>query len=312
MYFLCFQCATFYLHAFSLFLLCFVFTGWLHFQSPACITSEKKYNDCTSDNTVRKTVKGKVKSTCTSTDALNLLADLALSNDKVPPQPNQAPERTPKESAKKCDLSKSLSSADQESVLHALLRNPAARHLQPPESPSKCSLVAKNNLVSLISEDHAYSLPPSSLLLDLSGTTFQVPPLSGSTRLLNHHQTMYGDGTKTLHPSDSIGDMSEHSKTSEYLHKNRRKLKLFRTFIMKETSIQVTRKWEENYNFDLDSKFTSDPKDKVIIRALHGYVHFPWRIKELYFDILLKLTRTPDCCFLHFQQALGFFHARHC
>ncbi|XP_054896948.1 uncharacterized protein tasor2 isoform X2 [Poeciliopsis prolifica] len=270
---------------------------WLHFQTPACFTSEKKYNDCTSDKTVRKTVKEKMKSTCTSTDALNLLADLALGNDKIPPQLSQTLERTPEDSAKKCDLSKSLSSADQESVLHALLKNPAARALQSLESPSKCSLVTENNLVSLISTDHAYSLPPSSLLLDLSGTTFQVPPLSGSTRLLNHHQSMYGDGAKTLHPSVSTGDINEHSKTPENLQKHRRKLKHSRTFVMKEKSIQVTRKWEENYNFNLDSRFTSDAKDKVIIRALHG----PWDF---------SIQDTAEEVRLIFHMWIGLFYSR--
>uniref|UniRef100_A0A3B3WS58 Uncharacterized protein n=1 Tax=Poecilia mexicana TaxID=48701 RepID=A0A3B3WS58_9TELE len=270
---------------------------WLHFQTPACFTTEKKYNDCTSDKTVRKTVKEKMKSTCTSTDALNLLADLALSNDKVPPPSSQALESAPKDSVKKCDLSKSLSSGDQESVLHALLRNPATRALQSLESPSKCSLVAENNLVSLISEDHAYSLPPSSLLLDLSGTTFQVPPLSGSTRLLNHHQSMYGYGAKTLHPSVSTGDISEHSKTPENLQKHRRKLKHSRTFVMKEKSIQVTRKWEENYNFNLDSRFTSDAKDKIIIRALHG----PWDF---------SMQDTAEEVRLIFHMWIGLFYSR--
>ncbi|MEQ2303478.1 hypothetical protein AMECASPLE_017393 [Ameca splendens] len=237
---------------------------WLHVQTPAGFTSEKRYNDCTNDNTVRKTVKEKMKSTCTSTDALNLLADLALSNDKVQPQPNQALERTLKESMKKCDLSKGLSSSDQESVLHALLRNPSAKALQSPESSSACSSVADNELVALISKDHSYSLPPSSsLLLDLPGTTFQ--------------------------------DIGEHNITSEYVKK--RKFKCFRSFVIKEKSIQVTRKWEENYNFNLDSRFTSDPKDKVVIRALHG----PWNF---------TLQDTIEEVRLIFHMWIGLFYSR--
>ncbi|MEQ2224317.1 hypothetical protein ILYODFUR_006230 [Ilyodon furcidens] len=269
---------------------------WLHVQTPAGFTSEKRYNDCTNDNTVRKTVKEKMKSTCTSTDALNLLADLALSNDKVQPQPNQALERTLKESMKKCDLSKGLSSSDQESLLHALLRNPSAIALQSPESPSACSTVADNELVALISKDHSYSLPPSSsLLLDLPGTTFQVPPLSGSTRLLNHHHTMYANGDKILHSSVNMEDISEHNITSEYMKK--RKFKCFRSFVIKEKSIQVTRKWEENYNFNLDSRFTSDPKDKVVIRALHG----PWNF---------TLQDTIEEVRLIFHMWIGLFYSR--
>ncbi|MED6257071.1 hypothetical protein ATANTOWER_009006 [Ataeniobius toweri] len=269
---------------------------WLHVQTPAGFTSEKIYNDCTNDNTVRKTVKEKMKSTCTSTDALNLLADLALSNDKVQPQPNQALERTLKESMKKCDLSKGLSSSDQESVLHALLRNPSAKALQSPESPSACTSVADNELVALISKDHSYSLPPSSsLLLDLPGTTFQVPPLSGSTRLLNHHHTIYDNGDKILHSSVNMEDISEHNITSEYVKKQ--KFKCFRSFVIKEKSIQVTRKWEENYNFNLDSRFTSDPKDKVVIRALHG----PWNF---------TLQDTIEEVRLIFHMWIGLFYSR--
>ena len=260
-------------------LLCFVFTGWLHFQTPACFASENlKYNDCTRDNSVRKTVKEKSSSACSSTDALNLLADLALSasKDQVPPQPDPALEREPETSLKKCDLTKDLTTAEQESVLHALLRQPAARPIQPVESPAPSHLVGGSELVDLVSKEHAYSLPPSSsLLLGLSGTPFQVSPISGSTRLMHHHQTMYGDGIKTLLPSVDLEDRSEH-RTPEYLKKQRvrrRKFRQSRTFVCKDGSIQVTKQWKENYDFNLDSKFTSDSKDRGIIRALHGYVH---------------------------------------
>lgn len=265
---------------FLFFLLCFVFTGWLHFQTPACFASEKlKYKECSRDNSVRKTVKEKMNSACSSTDALNLLADLALaSNDQVPPQPDPALEREPETSLKKCDLTKDVTSAEQESVLHALLRQSAARPVQPLESPSPSHLVGGSELVGLVSKEHAYSLPPSSsLLLGLSGTPFQVSPLSGSTRLLHHHQTMYGDGIKTLHTSVGHEDRGEHNhRTPEDLKKHmvrRRKFRHSRTFVNKDGSIQVTKQWKENYDFNLDSKFTSDPKDKAIIRALHGYVH---------------------------------------
>ena len=264
------------------FLLCFVFTGWLHFQTPACFASEKlKYKECTRDNSVRKTVKEKMNSACSSTDALNLLADLALSanNDQVPPQPDAALERKPETSLKKCDLTKDVTSAEQESVLHALLRQPAARPMQPPESPSPSHLVGGSELVALVSKEHAYSLPPSSsLLLGLPGTPFQVSPLSGSTRLLHHHQTKYGDGIKTLHPCVGQEGRSEepNHRTPEYLRKQmarRRKFRHCRTFVDKDGSIQVTKQWRENYDFNLDSKFTSDPMDRTIVRALHGYVH---------------------------------------
>lgn len=258
------------------FLLCFVFTGWLHFQTPACYTREKvTENDCSSDNTVRKTVQEKMKSACSSTDALNLLADLALSvsYDQVTLQPNEALDKNPNESLKKCNPKEGLSSVEQESVLHALLKTPVAKVIQPVKSSSRSSSLGDNELFALISKEHNYSLPPSScLLLDLPGPTFQVLPVSGSTRLLNHHESMYGSGAKTLHPSVIQDDTCEYIRTSEYSQSHKQKFKYSRTSVIKDGSIKVTRKWQENYNFNLDSRFTSDPKNRVVIRALHGYV----------------------------------------
>ncbi|XP_051238902.1 uncharacterized protein tasor2 isoform X2 [Dicentrarchus labrax] len=272
---------------------------WLHFQTPACFASEKlKYKECTRDNSVRKTVKEKSSSACSSTDALNLLADLALSasNDQVPPQPEPALEREPETSLKKCDLT--LTSAEQESVLHALLRQPAARPIQPHESPSPSHLVGGSELVGLVSKEHAYSLPPSSsLLLGLSGTPFQVSPLSGSTRLLHHHQTMYGDGIKTLHPCVDQEDGSEHNSRFKKHMVRLRKFRHSRTFVNKDGSIQVTRQWKENYDFNLDSKFTCDSKDKAIIRALHG----PW-------DYTIQDTNEEVRLIVHMW--IGLFYSR--
>lgn len=273
------MCYSFFMQ-FLFFLLCFVFTGWLHFQTPACFASEKlKNKECTSDNAVRKTVKEKSSGACSSTDALNLLADLALSanNEQVPLQPDPA-QKKPETSLKKCDLTKDVASGEPESVLHALLRQPTARPMQSLESPKPNHLVGGSEMVGVISREHAYSLPPSSsLLLGLSGTPFQVPPLSGSTRLLHHHQTMCGDAIKTLHPSVDQEDISEHNhRTPEYLKKymvRRRKFRHSRTFVNKNGSVQVTKQWKENYDFNLDSKYTNDSKDKTIIRALHGYVY---------------------------------------
>lgn len=211
---------------------------------------------------------------------MSLLADLALSanNDQVPPQPDPALERKTETSLKKCELSKDHTNAEQESVLHSLLRQPAARPMQPLESTSPNHLVEGSEWVGLVSKEHAYSLPPSSsLLLGLPGTPFQVSPLSGSTRLLRHHQTMYGNGIKTLPTSVGQEDGSEQNhRTPEYLKKHmvrRRKFRHSRTVAHKDGSIQVTKQWKADYDFDLDSKFSNDSKDRTIVRALHGYVH---------------------------------------
>lgn len=253
----------FYLHAVSLFFppFCFVSTGWLHFQTPAFNDSDKvQNNDCTRDMSVRKTVEKDMNSSCSSTDALNLLADLALSvsNDQVLLQPNPSVERE----LERCDLAESLPRSEQESVLHALLKNPAVSHKQPLEPSPPAPLMKDNEVVDLVFAEHAYSQPPSSSpLLGLSGT-----PLGVSTRVLQD-QSKCADEDRTL-PTSAV---PEH-KASDYLHKHKQKFRNFRSVFIKEGSIQVTRQWQEHYDFNLDSKFTSDPKITVVTRALHGYV----------------------------------------
>uniref|UniRef100_A0A3Q1J401 Uncharacterized protein n=1 Tax=Anabas testudineus TaxID=64144 RepID=A0A3Q1J401_ANATE len=256
------------------------------------------------DNSVRKTVKEKMNSACSSAEALNLLADLALNatNDQVPQQPDPALERKPETSFKKCDITKDVTSAEQVSVLHTLLRQPAARPIQPLESTSSSHPVEGTELIDLISKEHAYSLPPSSsLLLGLPGTPFQVSPISGSTRLLHHHQEFYGNGIQTLHPFVCQEDRGEHNhRTPEYLKKpvvHRQKFKYSRTFVNKDGTIQVTRQWKENYDFTLDSTFTSDSKDRTIIRALHG----PW-------DFSIKDTSEELRLIVHMW--IGLFYSR--
>ncbi|XP_047452037.1 uncharacterized protein tasor2 isoform X2 [Mugil cephalus] len=132
-------------------------------------------------------------------------------------------------------------------------------------------------------------------------TPFQVSPLSGSTRLLHHHQTMYGDGIKTLHTSVSQGDRSEiNDRTPEYPKKHkvrRRKFRYSRTFVNTETSVQVTRQWQGNYDFNFDSKFTSDAKEKTINRALHG----PW-------DFSIQDTNEEVRLIIHMW--IGLFYSR--
>ncbi|XP_039990013.1 uncharacterized protein tasor2 isoform X2 [Xiphias gladius] len=278
---------------------------WLHFQTPACFAAEKlKYKECTRDYSFRKTVKEKTNSSCSSTDALNLLADLALSasHDQVPPQPDPALERKPETRLKKCGHTKDVASAEQESVLHALLRQPAARPVEPLESPSPSYLVGDSELVGLISKEHAYSLPSSSpLLLGLLGTPFQVSPLSGSTRLLHHHQQLCGDGIQTLHPSVCQEDRGERNhRTPEYLKKHmvcRRKFRHSRTFGNKDGAVQVTREWNENYDFNRDSKFACDSNDRAIIRALHG----PW-------DFSIQDTAEEVQLIVHMW--IGLFYSR--
>lgn len=223
-----------------------------------------------------KSAKGKSNSASSSTDALNLLADLALSAtfDQAQPQLDRALERKPEKPLRN-DV---VTSVGQESVLHTLLRQRAARPIQLPESPSPSHLVGSSEWNGLISAEHSYSLSQSSaLLLDLSGPPFQVSgppfqvsPLSGSTRLLQPHQTMNCRGTKT--PGSPVEDKSEHNQ-GKHLKKHmvcRRKLRRSRTFENKDGSIQITKHWKEKYDFNRDSRFTNDPEYRTICRALHG------------------------------------------
>lgn len=222
----------------------------------------------------------KEESACTPTDALNLLADLALSvnSDQVVAQPDQALESKPERRLKKCNFAQDVVSTEEESGLHMLTQS-AARPIEPHESPSPSHVLEGSELAGLITEEHAYSLRPSaSLLMTLSGTPFQVSPLRGSTRLLHHHQTMVNcDGFKYLQPIADQENKNEHNHKTlahgEKLMVHRRKLRKFRTFIIKDGSLQVTRYWKRNYDFDRDSKFTNDSTLRSICRALHGYVY---------------------------------------
>ncbi|XP_040894265.1 uncharacterized protein tasor2 isoform X2 [Toxotes jaculatrix] len=132
-------------------------------------------------------------------------------------------------------------------------------------------------------------------------TPFQVSPLSGSTRLLHHHPQLHGGGIQTLHPSVCQNDRGEcNHRTSEYLKKHlvrRRKFRHSRTFVNKDGSVQVTRQWKENYDFNRDSKFSSDSKDKAILRALHG----PW-------DFSIQDTTEEVQLIVHMW--IGLFYSR--
>ncbi|XP_053282485.1 uncharacterized protein tasor2 isoform X2 [Pleuronectes platessa] len=250
---------------------------WLHFQTPNRLPTDKlKPKEGSRDNSVRKTDMEQLNNACSSTEALNLLADLALSAsiDKVPPQP--ALEGKPETSFKKCGLRKDVPSAGQESLLHSLLRQPAAKFIQPLETSSSSPPVEDRELVGLISKEHGYSLPSSfSLLLGLPGTTFRVTPLNGSTRLLHHQQHLSRD--HTVGPTFGQEDRHErnHYGTSEFQKKcleRREKFRHSRTIVNKDKSVSVTRQWKENYDFSRDSKFASVSKGRAVVRALHG----PW------------------------------------
>ncbi|XP_054632482.1 uncharacterized protein tasor2 isoform X2 [Dunckerocampus dactyliophorus] len=218
----------------------------LHFQTPS--------NETCKQSSRHNALQKNIHTSNRSTDALNLLADLALgaANEQVAPQPGEE---------QKGDNAKDVASANQVSLLHALLRKPFYKPTQPLESSAHAEGM---ELVSLLCKEHAYSLYPS---VGLPVTPFQVSPLSGSTGLLYHHQTMYGiEACFSDHHSENS------HMTSKHVKKRMKMFKRYRSFVDQGGSVQVTRQWKEKYDFNRDSRFSVESKNRSIIRALHG----PW------------------------------------
>lgn len=235
----------------------FVFTGWLHFQSPTCPEGEGLENK---EAHLDREEQG---SSCSPTDGLNLLADLALcaTSNQLPLQPKQTPERVLTNLSSHNDDG----AAEQQTVLHSHLRQPAARPIQNIESPPPVNHVGEGELAGVITKEHAYSMHPStSLLLGFSTMPFQVHPLSGCTRLLRHHQNQHLPVDQEEESTPQTSECTENHTPG--------RLKGSRNFTVKDGSVQVTKRWKRNYDFSLDSKFSNDPQFRTICRALHGYV----------------------------------------
>ncbi|XP_014003202.2 uncharacterized protein isoform X2 [Salmo salar] len=306
---------------------------WLHYHTAASFEKEKVAQPMSSqlltlNPDVRRVVsrgrprtvkKDASDASCPPADALTLLADLALStsNDKVLEQQSDhlalqqqecCPSLVISDNSVKDGGSPHEPDGEPESVLHALLKQPSAARLKlPPQSPSpKGLVVGSGERVVLVSQEHSYSLPPSSsLLLGLSGSTLQVPISEG---LQPHRKDMvYDDGTQALRAvlcqeqdqnRKELGE--EPGMAPESMMKGigrRQKFRRLRRFIEKDSSVQVTRLWKENYDFNSDSKFTNDPMDKTVIRALHG----PW-------DFNIDDTNEQVQLIIHMW--IGLFYSR--
>ncbi|XP_031656892.1 uncharacterized protein LOC109867239 isoform X2 [Oncorhynchus kisutch] len=295
---------------------------WLHYRSPAALERETvaiSSQLVTLDPDVSRVVsrgrpcEGASAVSCPPAESLTLLADLArsTSNDKVLEQQSDPkalekqddhPSLVISDNSVKDGISPHDPDGEREFVLPALLKHPSAARLKlPPQSPSpKGLVVGSGERVVLVSQEHSYSLPPSSLLLGLSGSIVQVPISEG---LQQHRKDIFADGTQTLRAvlcQQKDQNRKEPGLARESLSKGigcRQKFHRFRRFIEKDGSVQVTRLWKENYNFNSDSKFTNDPKDKTVIRALHG----PWD-----FDI----TDTKEQVQLIIHMWIGLFYSR--
>lgn len=203
-------------------------------------------------------------------DALSLLADLALSNSKTLSDLEAKPGWETPAGVK--------AGASPESVLHALLQCPSTRFKLPPRSPFPEGLIVTGELLLEISKEHSYS-QPTSLLSGLSGTCPQVystpveSPLSLKTGIhlnlpmdaaIPFCQKGVKTGWKSLIPPN--GALPSNSKTKM------RRSKIFqnRRVFEKNGSIEVERIWRETYEFKYDSRFANDGLDKTVVRALHG------------------------------------------
>uniref|UniRef100_A0A3B3R064 Transcription activation suppressor family member 2 n=1 Tax=Paramormyrops kingsleyae TaxID=1676925 RepID=A0A3B3R064_9TELE len=221
-----------------------------------------------------------------SPDALTLLADLALSasDDKL------LQGLSPVLGAKLAPGGQNCGTGTDDdtvagSVLHSLLGHPlpkrrprrTKRHF-PIKSPSPKGVIVTGELVLVISKEHSYSLPPSCLLLGVSGVFSQVPPPvpSGQTdsHCGNSPIVVEKGGTSPCQEVRSAQEMQRlPAESSNCNSKGRRKTcRCWRRVVEVDGLLRITRLWKEKYEFCLDSKYTNNPLDKAVTRALHG----PW------------------------------------
>ncbi|CAM4718392.1 unnamed protein product [Leuciscus chuanchicus] len=236
-------------------------------------------------------------------DALSLLADLALgaSNDKMLSNLEANPGQEALDGMK--------GSGSPESVLHALLRCPSGRFKLPPRSPFPEGLLVTGELILEISKEHSYS-QPTSLLSGLSGTSPQVSYPSGCvdsalSLKTGHHLNLPKDAAPSCHQEEGGKTEWKHlissDRTMLLIPKMKARKSRFlrnRSIIEKEGKIQVTRIWEEDYDFKFDSKFTNDNIDKTVTRALHGKWNF--NIEDTFEDVHII-----------FHMWIGLFYSKH-
>uniref|UniRef100_A0A3Q2YXX7 Uncharacterized LOC109522957 n=1 Tax=Hippocampus comes TaxID=109280 RepID=A0A3Q2YXX7_HIPCM len=262
-------------------------TWWMHFQRPS--GADDAVKERLRDDSLRK----KSPTSNASTDALNLLADLALGADRhqVPSQSDRDVARPPRSDLRKNGLPQNAAGAGQASVLLTPRGQPGpARSASPPAEGAEWA--------RLLFQEHAYSLPPrASLLPGLPGAPFQVSPLSGSTGLLQRPRAPPGvEMPRAADDSEELAE-NEDRRPSGRGRPRTTALNRDRSFVCRDGSVRVTRQWKEKYDFGRDSRFSSDPKDRTIVRALHG----PW-------DFSLQDTREDMQLIVHMW--IGFFYSR--
>lgn len=222
-------------------------------------------------------------------DALNLLADLALSvnTDKTAPNAATKPGQEVHAGAKTCDSPKS--------VLHNLLRGSARLRL-PAKSPFPEGLVVTGDLILEISKEHSYSQPsltssllsPSKTHLTLhSRVPLDLPDETGSSvRQQDKAENGLGSPVQLDPPT-----LDTTTKLQKFVFLRQRHV------VEKEGSIKVTRFWKDDYDFRFDSKFTNEKLDKCVTRALHGKWDF-------------QVEDTFEQVHLIFHMWIGLFYSK--
>ncbi|XP_068132081.1 protein TASOR 2 isoform X2 [Hyperolius riggenbachi] len=244
--------------------------------------------------------------------ALNLLADLALNSfgsssipyinneGTVPESESEVPEKvheddgasTVEQSQKDCSLplqsstepGEASDSEKEPSKNDFSLGNVTTPIFEKPPSYKVLAAAAKakarNNATSKICLEHSYSQLP------LDDTCDKVlKELYEKSVLSVTEPSVTSPNSKELEqsPDDSPGELvlvdsddASPAKTTEP-----------RAVLKFQDNFHITFRWGGKYDFDLDSKFTTDPLEKTINRALHG----PWNphLKEKVEDVKIIL-----------------------
>lgn len=167
--------------------------------------------------------------------------------------------------------------------------SPAQQRAENTEKPSSHKMLlaaakakARNNTTSKICLEHSYSQLPREDAQDKSTKDLSEKPsqsVSEPTETSSDSEEVLDQPSDFLVPREFLqltGDNGYPSLTTKPREGSKYRDNFFITF-----------KWEAKYDFDLDSKFTSDPLEKTINRALHG----PWNpnLKEKVEDVKIIL-----------------------
>ncbi|XP_072257964.1 protein TASOR 2-like isoform X2 [Pyxicephalus adspersus] len=135
---------------------------------------------------------------------------------------------------------------------------------------------ARNNATSKICLEHSYSQLPREDVPDKSSKDPNEKPVqsaSESTVTSNGNEMAVDRSSESVHVTSDIG--SSHLNTE------------LREVSKIQDNFVITFKWDAKYDFDLDSKFTNDPLEKTINRALHG--QWNHHLKEKVEDVKIIL-----------------------